>query len=223
LALTARIKRVKEYEMRKLLFAAAAFSTLALAASAQQPGGPPPPNGGPPGPHRMFEDADANKDGVVTRAEFDANQKAMFARMNDKRGEKGDRKGPSHGGGKMGDGRGRGPGGPHLFIMRCEGGPVDANKDGKISRDEFLAGPLAAFAKMDANKDGFLSEEEQPKHGPGFGPPGRGPEGRDMKGDHKPPTQADFLKRGGEMFDHLDANHDGKLTKAETEAPPRCD
>lgn len=42
----------------------------------------------------------------------------------------------------------------------------DADKDGKISKEEFLKGSKdaakseAAFAKKDANKDGFLSKEE---------------------------------------------------------------
>ncbi len=38
---------------------------------------------------------------------------------------------------------------------------VDANKDGKISKDEFLAAHAAKFDEMDTNKDGFLSEEER--------------------------------------------------------------
>lgn len=37
---------------------------------------------------------------------------------------------------------------------------VDANKDGKISKDEFMKHHETMFDKMDANKDGFLDEKE---------------------------------------------------------------
>ena len=37
---------------------------------------------------------------------------------------------------------------------------VDANGDGTVSRDEFLAAARQRFAKMDANADGFISADE---------------------------------------------------------------
>lgn len=36
----------------------------------------------------------------------------------------------------------------------------DANKDGKISKDEAIAGAVERFEKLDANKDGFVTKEE---------------------------------------------------------------
>jgi len=48
-------------------------------------------------------------------------------------------------------------------------GKMDTNKDGKISKEEFLASPMAQknperaearFAKLDTDKDGFLSADE---------------------------------------------------------------
>lgn len=48
---------------------------------------------------------------------------------------------------------------------------MDANEDGKLSKDE-LKGPLKDnFAKVDANEDGFITEKEfekapKPKKGP---------------------------------------------------------
>jgi Ca2+-binding EF-hand superfamily protein len=38
---------------------------------------------------------------------------------------------------------------------------MDANKDGKISFDEFGGNLLAAFDQLDANKDGKLSDQEK--------------------------------------------------------------
>ena len=37
---------------------------------------------------------------------------------------------------------------------------LDANGDGKVSRDEFLAQAGARFDRMDANKDGFVTPDE---------------------------------------------------------------
>jgi 4'-phosphopantetheinyl transferase EntD len=37
---------------------------------------------------------------------------------------------------------------------------LDANKDGTVTRDEFLAPQIAAFAVLDANGDGRISPEE---------------------------------------------------------------
>jgi hypothetical protein len=46
---------------------------------------------------------------------------------------------------------------------------ADANGDGKVSRDEFMAAAAARFDKMDGNKDGFLTPDEMKAahhHGP---------------------------------------------------------
>lgn len=50
--------------------------------------------------------------------------------------------------------RGRGPGGG---MMRT----ADANGDGKISKDEFLAAQQRRFDQMDDDKDGKLTKEER--------------------------------------------------------------
>ncbi len=50
--------------------------------------------------------------------------------------------------------RGRGRRDPAQMLER-----MDANKDGKISKDEF-AGPDGFFNRMDADDDGFLTEKE---------------------------------------------------------------
>lgn len=37
----------------------------------------------------------------------------------------------------------------------------DANRDGKVSRDEFVNGPTVIFDAADANRDGLLTTEER--------------------------------------------------------------
>lgn len=43
---------------------------------------------------------------------------------------------------------------------RCGMGMMDANKDGKVSKDEFMKGHEAMFAARDANKDGVIDANE---------------------------------------------------------------
>ncbi len=220
--------------MRKVLLAAAAVGVLAGAgvAVAQPQGGPPqdgPHRGGRPDFARSF---DANSDGTVTRAEFDAARAQMFTRLDanhdgvladdELRGPRGgrDHDGPPPPGpdappppdGAHGDHDGhRGPPDP------------DANHDGVITRDEFLAGPIAMFDRLDANHDGRLTDAEKPDrthfrmgrhHRGGFG---FGLRGADANHDGRV-TRAEFDAEGAALFTRMDANHDGQLTQADRDA-----
>ena len=64
--------------------------------------------------------------------------------------------------GKMGDGKcGQGKcGGMKAGEAKCGMSMMDADKDGKISKNEFIKGHEAMFVNMDANKDGFLDKTE---------------------------------------------------------------
>ncbi len=91
-------------------------------------------------------------------------------------GGRGGRGGP---GGPGGRGPGPGPGGPPP-----DGGPfaqADANKDGKLSRDEAPGFLRDRFDEIDTNKDGFISREEDTafmsQGGGRGGPGGRGGRG----------------------------------------------
>ncbi len=103
----------------------------ALQAGAQTAAEPPPP---PP----AFETIDSNKDGAISKAEF----QAFAAHM------------PPHG---PHDGH------MHHRLMPMDVGALDKNGDGKVSFDEFAAPMKAHFAELDANHDGFLQTSELPQ------------------------------------------------------------
>jgi len=105
------------------------------------------------GAHRaqMFDRLDANKDGTVSRDEFAAahQRKAGDAKA------AGERKTGEHRMGKRGGGH---MGGRMMLQM------ADANKDGAVSRDEFVAAHARMFDMADTNKDGKLTAAERTAH-----------------------------------------------------------
>lgn len=54
---------------------------------------------------------------------------------------------------------------------------ADANRDGKVTHDEYLAFTKKHFAELDKNKDGLLSRDERPAEGWGLRMGGRGARG----------------------------------------------
>ncbi len=197
--------------MRKVLLAAAGAAVLAAGACglAQAQSGP----ANSAAPHGVFQ-SDANNDGVLTRAEFDAGREATFARLDtdrngqltreEMRAERGDR-------GRRGGREGR-RGGPGF-----EG--ADANNDGNITRDEFLARPIEMFNRLDANHDGVIQASERPQR------PERGERRADRPDRPNPDadgngtfSRAEFTAMGAHMFERLDANNDGRVTEEEAQA-----
>ena len=191
--------------MRKVLFAAVGLAALAGAAGlalAQD-------EEGPHHRHDMLFQADTNNDGALTRQEFDAGRAAMFTRMdanNDGQLAREEMR-------RMHDGH-RGHRGMHAMHLRG----ADANNDGTITREEFLARPIEHFNRLDANHDGAISGAEMPA-------PRESGEHHGARGDHPNPdanadhqlSRAEFATMGAAMFDHLDANHDGRVTRQEAE------
>lgn len=101
---------------------------------------------------QMFDRLDANKDGAVSRDEFAAAQKARDGKSRD--GQARDGQARKSGEGRMGK-HGGGKRGQMMLRM------ADANKDGAISRDEFMAAHGKHFDMTDANKDGTITAAER--------------------------------------------------------------
>ena len=97
---------------------------------------------------QMFDAVDANHDGALSRAEFMAAHQSAPMGGRDK--GPGGHQGGHHGGGGHG-----GMGGIMMLKM------ADTNKDGVVSKDEFLAAHVKHFDMMDANHDGQLTQAER--------------------------------------------------------------
>jgi len=94
----------------------------------------------------LFDRADANKDGALSRDEL--KQSATAAAQAEG--------GAGRRGGREGGGFGRGRGGPMADpLLRV----LDTDRDGSLSSSE-IAGATAALTTLDANGDGQLSSEE---------------------------------------------------------------
>ncbi|HJQ57369.1 MAG TPA: EF-hand domain-containing protein, partial [Vineibacter sp.] len=84
---------------------------------------------------------------------------------------------------------------------------MDADKDGFVSREEFVAVRMKLFDQLDANKDGALNKEEFTKLAE---PP------YTQDGPNVPPVEQ--RRRFYEaQFNQIDTNRDGKLTRDEVQ------
>ena len=105
----------------------------------------------------MFTAADTDRNGTISRAEFDAAMATREAKRSERRAAMaehrgGSERGPGHHGqrGKRG-----GHGGERLLAM------VDANGDKAVTPAEMRTAALARFDRIDANKDGQVTAEER--------------------------------------------------------------
>ncbi|MDP1619300.1 EF-hand domain-containing protein [Phenylobacterium sp.] len=97
-----------------------------------------------------FADADTNRDGQITLAEYQASRAARFDRLDrDRDGVIGKTDFPRV--------ALRGERGEDLERMISA---ADRNRDGALTREELLASPPVAFAMADANDDGVLTAAE---------------------------------------------------------------
>lgn len=142
--------------LKTSLVSAAALAVLALGAPAfaQDQGGD---HGGGRG-GGMFARYDADHDGKVSLAEYEAGRMMQFKRMD------------TDGNGSLSfaeidaaSAAAAQRGGPMADMMKARNDALkaaDTNGDQSISADEFKAYVDAEFKKIDANNDGFLTEDE---------------------------------------------------------------
>jgi Ca2+-binding EF-hand superfamily protein len=126
----------------------------------------------------MFETADADNDGQLSRNEIKAAvDKRMAGRMAGRRRTGGERgvENPGSGLDRFGNGRSEGGGLERLVSMMPMMRAIDKDCDNELSADE-IANAVAALRSLDKNNDGKLSPEELM---PGIPQRGRGQLGRE--------------------------------------------
>jgi hypothetical protein len=136
--------------MHKFLLAACAMALTAGVAMAQ-----PAPGGGM---RDFIAQADANHDGNITRAEWDAARAARFTQQDANRdgqlsADERPHWGPPPGG--QPPAGGPPPGGEHHGMMNA-----DTNNDGVVSRAEYDAQSAAMFQRLDADNNGTITAAE---------------------------------------------------------------
>lgn len=196
-----------------LLLAAAAVCLTAVAAPASAHRG-----------LRLFDRADANKDGSVTRAEFDAARDARFAGIDANK----------DGALEVSELRAWRRSWPARF-RDARFKALDSDADGKLGPEEYVARRKAIFARIDADKDGAVDKAEfdaafekvRERMLARYGAHGgkhrhhrkmrqrRKMEGRlDLNGDGKV-TRAEYDAIGKLMFLRLDSDGDGAVSRKE--------
>jgi Ca2+-binding EF-hand superfamily protein len=171
----------------------------------------PPPTFPPPGQGmRMqmpsFRDLDRNKDGKITRDEFQGPEE-FFNRLD------------ANGDGALSEEefqaarqRFQGQGGPRLGESLVT--LLDANRDGKVSRDEF-AKIVEVFTTLDRDADGSLTGDELARLPSAASAPasrGETPAAR---------TDAGSSINVNALFERYDTNKDGKLSEEEMKLSAR--
>ncbi len=154
---------------------------------------------------KWFADLDADKDGFVTAAELKAFGDKMHAEWAKKHGDqaaadKADKMKRKHGDFS------------ERMLKR-----VDTDEDGKISKAEADAAGAKFFARLDDNGDGKIEGNEMPqRHAARFG--GKMFDRIDADQDGKV-TKAEFQAAGEKMFQRMDKNGDGIIEKGEMQKP----
>lgn len=184
----------------RLIAATAALALVAGTAVAQPPAGPDPGRGPGPGGFGLLE-FDANADGKLTKAEFDAGQRARFDKIDaNKDGSITREERVAH---LKATAEAR-----RAEVTKTRFAALDKDKNGQLSQSEFAEGGVRADGKGPGRHHG----------GPRMAGPGKPDRvGADTDKDAKI-SFAEFSARGAEAFTRADANKDGTVTIAELQA-----
>ncbi len=189
----------------KRFFGLVAFIAVTAGSVFAQDPPPPPPGGFGGGGQRIqfqmptFAELDKNKDKKISRDEFPSQFAQMFDRLDTNHDnfideEEWNAMRGGRGGGGPGGGMG---GGPRMGESLTKF--LDANADGKISREEF-AKIVSLFDTLDKDHNGELSQEELN----GF-----------IRAVNDALTQATGGVEVNNLFEKYDKNKDGKITAEE--------
>lgn len=106
----------------------------------------------------VFDRIDADKNGSITFAEFNAQREDRQEARAERRASRGEGRGEGRAEGRRGHGRHggmRGHGGQAMAMM------ADKDKDGTVTKAEFTAAALARFDAADTDKNGTISDAER--------------------------------------------------------------
>lgn len=119
----------------------------------------------------------------------------------------------------------KGPMGAPMGGMMMNFDAVDADKDGKITKDEMAAHRAARFTEADSDKDGKLSPEEMVAMREQAEAARKTERAKAMiaridsdKDGFVSPAEMDAMPMMDKMFDRVDENSDGAISKEEMEA-----
>ncbi|NBZ87687.1 EF-hand domain-containing protein [Stagnihabitans tardus] len=130
--------------------------------------------------------ADADKDGKVTQAEFEAWRTSRLVSVDaDKDGKLSVDELVAA---RMKEAETRAKAMAERMIAR-----QDTDKDGKLSAEELVAAPMPGFEMLDANKDGAIDQAEMQAMRGDHGPRG----GKGRHGHHKGGMMGDEMPEGG--------------------------
>lgn len=174
--------------------------------------------GGPymlPGAGKMFDRADADKNGTLSEAEVMAAAERIFERRDTNKDgaiDVADAGGKGKWHGKKSEERAQ------RMLER-----VDTDKDGKISQAEMLAYATASFERFDTDKNGEVTKAEVDAKREAFRDARKAfkavkaTDGEAKDAARQAMRDARIDRMGARMFERADADKNGVLTKAEME------
>jgi Ca2+-binding EF-hand superfamily protein len=170
-----------------------------------------------PGTGRMFDRADADKNGTLSQSEVLASAETIFERRDRNKDGALDMADAGKDMKKGHHGKDRGERAERMLKR------LDENADGKLSQAEMLAHATGTFQRLDADGNGEVTKAEVDAKREAFREARKAyrevkaTDGEARQEARKALRDARLDRMGGRMFDRADADGNGALTKAEME------